>query len=106
MIDDKKYIISKLKETVYRYDSTANILLFGSRARGDWSEESDWDFLILSSFPENDSIKNKIRKDIVEEIELVVLESVNTLFHNKEIWQKEYAVTNIFKSIQLEGIVI
>ena len=42
------FVVNKVKEIVHRHDKEAEVILFGSRARGDWHEESDWDFLILS----------------------------------------------------------
>ncbi len=48
------FIISSLKHIVHQYDPHATITLFGSRARGDYHEESDWDFLILTSIQESD----------------------------------------------------
>ena len=36
-----QYIIAAVKKIVYRYDERADIILFGSRARGDWHVESD-----------------------------------------------------------------
>ncbi len=38
-----------VKRIVQQYDSEAEIILYGSRARGDATAESDWDFLILLS---------------------------------------------------------
>lgn len=46
------FIPNKVKEIVHRYDKDAELILFGSRARDDWHEESDWDFLVLSEFEE------------------------------------------------------
>ncbi len=40
--------ISKLvKQEVTKIDPKAEIILFGSRARGDFRMDSDWDFLVL-----------------------------------------------------------
>lgn len=100
------FIINKLKEIVHRYDKDAEIILFGSHARGDWDEESDWDFLILSNYPEKSDIKEKIRRDILDEIELVVSEVVFILMHNKNVWEEVYSVTPLYYNIEDEGIVI
>jgi predicted nucleotidyltransferase len=97
-------VVNKMKDIVYRYDPAAKIIFFGSRARGDWHLESDWDFLILSSLDENSHVKDHIRKDILNEIELITFDTVNTLWHNKDVWQNQYSVTNIYKSISAEGI--
>lgn len=99
-------IIKKVKEIVYRYDSNADIILFGSRARGDYEEESDWDFLILSSLPASEELKRKVRRDILEEIEWKTFEVIQTIWHNKQEWENDYAVTNIYESIKAEGILV
>jgi predicted nucleotidyltransferase len=100
------FVINKLKEIVLRYDNNAEIILFGSHARGDWNEESDWDFLILSKYPEHSDIKEKIRRDILNEIELIISEVVFILMHNKKVWEEDYAVTPLYYNIEEEGIVI
>ena len=40
----KKIITSEVEKAGYRVDS---IILFGSRARGDYKEGSDWDFFVV-----------------------------------------------------------
>ena len=105
-IDEIKssFVVNKLKEIVYRYDEKAEIILFGSRARGDWDEDSDWDFLVLTELEEQSDIKEKIRRDVLREIELSTFDVVFTLFHNKKIWEEDYGVTNIYDSIAEDGI--
>ncbi|MFT4152636.1 nucleotidyltransferase domain-containing protein [Parafilimonas sp.] len=98
------FVAGKVKEIVGRYDKDAEVILFGSRARGDWHEESDWDFLILSELEERSNIKDKIRRNIAEEIEYKTFDVVFTLYHNKKVWEEDYAVTDIYNSIQEDGI--
>ena len=100
------FVINKLKEIVHRYDKDAEIILFGSHARGDWDQESDCDFLIFSKYPEKSDIKEKIRRDILGEIENVVSEVVFILMHNKKVWEEDYSVTPLYYNIEEEGIVI
>lgn len=102
----KNFVVNKIREIVSRYDNKADIILFGSRARGDWNEESDWDFLVLSELDELSNIKDKIRKDVLNEIEYITFDAVFILFHNKNVWEEDYAVTNIYESIADEGIMI
>ncbi len=107
LTEDKSsaFVINKVKEIMHRYDKNAEIILFGSRARGDWDEESDWDFLIFGNLPErSENIKQKIRADILKEIELASFDIVFTLFHNKKVWEEDYSITNIYNSILEEGI--
>ncbi len=90
------FVVNKVKEIVRRYDEDAEIILFGSRARGDWHEESDWDFLILSELDEKSDVKEKIRNDISKEIEYKTFDLIFTLFHNKKIWEEDYSVTPLY----------
>lgn len=108
LFDDKSsvFVVNKVKEIVHRYDKNAEIILFGSRARGDWHKESDWDFLILSDLPEESDIKEKIRQSILDEIELVTFDVVFILLHNKKVWDEKYAVTPLYYNIEEEGIVV
>lgn len=106
LMDINESIIKKVKKIVYRYDADADIIFFGSRARGDYNEESDWDFLILSSIPVTEELKKEVRKDILEEIEWKTFEVIQTIWHNKEEWKNEYGVTNIYESINEEGITV
>ena len=44
---EKSNILEKVKNTIARVESSAEIILYGSRAREDYHEGSDWDFLVL-----------------------------------------------------------
>ena len=82
-MNDNETIIKKVKE----YDANAEIIFFWSRARGDYHEESDWDFLILSALTVTEKLKRKVRRDILEEIEWKTFEVIQTIWHNKEEWE-------------------
>jgi len=40
-------LLSKVKKTVTGIEPSAEVFLFGSRARNDFTKFSDWDFLVL-----------------------------------------------------------
>ena len=52
-------ITKEIKQTVLGIDPTAEVILFGSRARGDFHEESDWDVLVLT---EGDEVEIKLKQ--------------------------------------------
>lgn len=43
----REYILQTVKQTLHLVAPNAKIILFGSRARNDAQEDSDWDLLIL-----------------------------------------------------------
>ena len=47
MIRRKRHIIQLIRQKVNEIDNTAEVILYGSRARGDELPDSDWDILIL-----------------------------------------------------------
>jgi uncharacterized protein len=44
----RKKFLNEVKQSLLSIDDKAIIILFGSRARGDASKDSDWDFLIVT----------------------------------------------------------
>ena len=69
-------IEEKIKEKVHEVFREANvgvnrIILFGSRARGDWERGSDWDLLIVVdkelTRSEKMELSHLIRKELAEE---------------------------------------
>jgi predicted nucleotidyltransferase len=59
-------ITSKVKQTVKEFDPNAEVILFGSRARGDYKKDSDWDFLILTDRNVNEPLKTVFRGNLIE----------------------------------------
>ena len=48
---DRDILLKQVKEAVWKIEPTAEVILYGSRARGDSTCESDWDFLVLVDGP-------------------------------------------------------
>ncbi len=96
-------IINEVKQIIYQFDKNAQLTLFGSRARGDYEEYSDWDFLILTDLNESESIKDDCRTQILHKIELPYNESIQIIWHNKNVWNTKYKITGLYKNIEKEG---
>lgn len=101
---ESKAIASLVKNQILLADATAAVILFGSKARGDAENESDWDFLVLTSQTDIDVLSDKLRKIIVREAELKYNVAISLMVKNADVWQSDYAVTNIYESINEEGI--
>jgi uncharacterized protein len=99
---DTTTFLNKIKETVRYFDNDAEIMLFGSRARGDFKNTSDWDFLILLNKKVNEKLKDEIRDELFE-MELDSDQIISTIIQSKQNW-KDLDITPLYQNIVKEGI--
>ncbi len=94
----------KIFESIHATDPKAEAYLFGSRARGDNSPESDWDVLILV---EDNKVTNEIEDKFRDQLYNIELESghiISTFIYTKGYWSNILAYSPLFKNIEKEGI--
>jgi len=53
-------VVQKVKQCILSIDKDAEIILFGSRARGDARPDSDWDFLFLTALPVTSAFRDAL----------------------------------------------
>lgn len=94
-------IVKLVKQEVMKIDPKAEVILFGSRARGDYRKDSDWDFLILLNQPLTKDLKEFIL-DKLYDLELQTDSVISTIIHTKSEWE-DRAVTPIYQIIKKEG---
>lgn len=93
-----------VKEAVTRIDSQAKVILFGSRSRGDFRSDSDWDFLIVLSDKKSLELLDMIREQLYD-IELSTGQIITSIIEDQSTWSK-YEESEIYKNIQQDGIEI
>ncbi len=91
-----------VKEAVELIDQEARVILFGSRARGDFRPDSDWDFLILTHKAASRQLQDSIR-DLLYAIELDTGQVITSVIENEDIWLK-YRESEFYKNVVREGI--
>ncbi len=98
--------INELKKRVLSLYPDAEIILFGSKARGDYSKDSDIDILILLDTEVNSKLEEKIIGDIYD-IELKYELLFGLLILNKNYWYKDYKGNPFLReNIVREGMMI
>jgi predicted nucleotidyltransferase len=103
MNNKRSTVLSMIKKLVKEIDPKAEIILYGSRARGDERPDSDWDLLILVNSQEDLSNETKFRHKLFD-LELELEESFSITVHNKNKWESKYWVTPLYKNINREGV--
>ena len=106
MIRKKQHIIQLIRHKVNQLDNTAEVILYGSRARGDNKRDSDWDVMILLSRENVDKKVEQTFRHHLLDIELEIGVPISVFVYSKSDWEGKYSITPLFKSIKKEGIMI
>lgn len=101
----KDDILDKIKESVRELEPKSEIILFGSRARGDERDDSDWDLLILLPYSTNLKEEQKFRHKLFD-LELYFGQAISTIVKSKKEWESKYYITPLYQNILQEGITL
>jgi predicted nucleotidyltransferase len=104
MLYGKEIIRNMIFETVKKKDPGAEIILFGSRARSQENNDSDWDILILLN---NEEVPRKLEKEFRDElynIELETGEPISTFVFSRSDWEGKHKYTPLYQNIKRDGI--
>jgi predicted nucleotidyltransferase len=104
MTERESQIAKLISRKIKNQDPKAEVILFGSHARGQANDESDWDILILIDRPKaNRSVENRYRSEMFE-LELELGEPISTFVYSKTDWESKFLFTPFYKNIKKEGI--
>jgi predicted nucleotidyltransferase len=97
-------LLEQIRQVVHEVEPDAEIILYGSRSRGDAVIESDWDLLILVDGPVTDERTDRIRHQLYEiewESEVVL----SSIIRNREEWNSGiYQTLPFHQRVEQEGI--
>lgn len=99
-------ILDEIKKRVLQQDPKAEIILYGSYARGDHRDDSDIDILILV---DKETITWEDEKKIaypLYDLELKSNQVISPLIRSKKMWYEKYPNTGLFINIKKEGILL
>ncbi len=102
MKTDTLSVLPKIKKIVIEIDPSAEVFLYGSRARGDDRPDSDLDLLILVD-AKTDLDYERIFRHRLYDIELESGIALSTIVQNKTEWKLRYWMTPLYINIASEG---
>lgn len=95
---EKNDILASIKSQILKVAPGAKVMLFGSRAYGAPTEESDWDILILTPQPVSTSLKRSIH-DMLFPISLSIAAFINTVTVQENEWDKNPSYYSLYQSV-------
>ena len=98
-----KYISNLIKLNIKEIDPGAQIILYGSRARGDERNDSDWDILVLTDYPVAIK-KESVFRDHLYDLELETGEPFSIFVYSKIDWNTKQCVTPFYFNVTKQGI--
>ena len=100
-------ILEEIKKSVLSIEPEAEVYLFGSRARGDYRVDSDWDILVLLPGKGDGKRKEKIW-NAVYEIEFKYNTTSSIAVRSKDLWNNStvYHETEFYRNLNKEMVMI
>lgn len=101
---NRNIIQNRISKSIHHSDPSAEAYLFGSRARGDYKKDSDWDILILINEDRvTNDIEDKFRNELYD-IELDSGQVISAFIYPKGYWNSTLTFSTLHKNVTREGI--
>ncbi len=98
--------LEKIRQVVYALVPEADVILYGSRARGDARPVSDWDFLILTDQPVTWNLVRTLRNRLYD-LELETDHIISSIIRTRQEWDSpKYSVLPFKKEVEQQGVIL
>ncbi len=103
-MNKKEQIVQMIKMVMEKNAPKSEVYLYGSRARGNEKELSDWDLLILLNIPKVSFETETQLMDEFYKLELKTGEIFSPMIYSKNDWDSRYSITPLYENILKERI--
>jgi predicted nucleotidyltransferase len=99
----KEKLLKQVKQAVHEVEPDSDIILYGSRSRGDSVSDSDWDFLILVDGSVSEERTDRVR-DRLYDIELESGAVLSSIMRSRDEWKSpRYRCLPFHQRVEQEG---
>ena len=105
-MNHKNDILLSIKSSVKKIDPEATVILYGSFARGDYSQNSDLDILILI---DKDNLSREDKKRLkypLYDIEFETGRIISPLVVSRNDWEFRHRITPFYENVKREGVML
>lgn len=102
----EKALLEQCRQAIRRAVPDADVILYGSRARGDAGEHSDYDILVLVDPPVSIALKDQILASIYP-LELETGAMLTVVTYNRHQWESlPYREMPFHKNVDRDGVLV
>lgn len=99
----KEKLLKQVKQAIHEVEPDADVILYGSRPRGDAVSDSDWDFLILVDGSVSEERTDRVR-DRLYDIELEAGAVLSSIVRSRDEWNNpRYRSLPFRQRVEQEG---
>ena len=103
---NQEQLLKRVKQTVLEIEPDAEVIIYGSRTRGEAGPESDWDFLVLLDGSIDQERIDAIRHRLYD-IEWECEEVISCIVRSREEWDSPlYKAMPFHQNVEREGVVL
>ena len=99
---DRNYILQLIKKSVSSTEPNAILILYGSSARGDYRDDSDFDLLVLIDKDNITRFDQKRIKYPLYDIEFDTGTIISPLIFSKKEWELRHKNTPFYENVTRE----